>query len=146
MEKSSKSKIQNKTAIIYCRAANKQDAKRQQMDAEMKAKELGTVVKAVFIDIIPAQRQTLLRRILYIFRGNRPKKAAKRKAWSRATSFLKDNRIDYAITRNVDRISRNYAEFRNIVEMVNCFGTKVVFYDFDKESEELFKSFLKQAV
>ena len=146
MEKSSKVKNQDKTAIIYCRAANKKDAERQQMKAEIKAKELNAIVKAVFIDIIPARRQTLLQRILYLFRGRQPLKAAKRKEWPRAISFLKDNHIDYAITQNVDRLSRNYVESRNIAEMVNRFGTEVVFYDLDPESEELVKSFLKQAV
>ena len=136
----------SKTAIIYCRAAKKQDAKRQQMTAENKAKELNAVVKAVFIDIIPAQRQTLLQRILYIFRGNQPRKAARRKEWSKAIAYLKAHKTDYAITETLDRLSRNYVELLGIVGTVNDFGTRVAFSDFDSEEDVFGESFLKQTV
>jgi len=47
--------IDKKTVAIYCRAASKKDAEREQKLARERAKQLNAVVKAVFVDIIPEQ-------------------------------------------------------------------------------------------
>jgi DNA invertase Pin-like site-specific DNA recombinase len=145
-EKSSEVKNQDKTAIVYCRAATKQAAERQLAEAMIKAQQLNAVVEAVFIDIIPARRQTIFRGVIRFFRKNQPKKAAKRKEWSKATAYLNTHKIDYAITQTLDRLSRNYVELQKIVETVNRFGTMVAFSSFDPEGEDLFEPYLKQTV
>ena len=132
MKKSSEAKKLDKTAIIYCRATNKRDAKRQQAIAEAKAKELNAVVMAIFVDIIPAQRQTILRQISSFFRNNQPKKAIRRKEWPKAITHLQTNKTDYAITQSADRLSRNFVEYRAIENEVNGFGTKIVLCDFEQ--------------
>jgi len=94
-----------KTAIIYCRAATKEEAKRQQAEAEKMAKKLNAVVKAVFIDIIPLRKQTIWRRLVRFFRKNKPLRASKRADWRKAIAYLKEHKTDYTMASGGTKVS-----------------------------------------
>jgi len=118
----------HKTAIIYCRATDINTAKRQQAEAETKVKELNATVKAIFIDIMPIPKQTIWRRFARFFRKNRPKSAGKRAEWRKASTYLKENKIDYVITRRPNRISRNPVEFGKIASDIRGLDTRFAYF------------------
>jgi len=123
----SKHEPAHKTATIYCRATDIDAAKRQQAEAETKAKKLNAVVEAVFTDIVPIQKQTIWRRLVRFFRKNQPKSAGKRAEWRKVLTYLQENKIDYIITRSPDRISRKPVEFSEIESNINGLGVHLVY-------------------
>jgi len=151
----SKSVTKNhKSAIIYCRAADMEAAKRQQEKAEAKAKNLNAIVQAVFIDINPMQprwKQILWRLLFRFFRKSRPRKASKQAEWRKAMIYLKEQKTNYIITASPDRISRKYTEYRDIMDKINHLGTRITFsVPLDKKmlkgNEELYVAMLGQKV
>jgi len=143
-----------KTAIIYCRAADMEAAERQQEKAEAKAKTLNAVVQAVFIDINPMQskwKQILWLLLFRFFRNSKPKKASKRAEWRKAMVYLEEQKTNYIITAHPDRISREYTEYRDIMDKINHLGTRITFsVPLDKKTlkgnEELYVIMLGQKV
>jgi len=140
-EVKSKNEANPKTAIIYCRAATKEEAKRQQAEAEKRAKELNAVVKAVFIDINPMSKPIVRRRFVRFFIKNQRLKADRQKEWRKATAYLKEHKTDYAITRSPDRISRNTLEFYKIEGNIKRLGTRLVYYTIKLEDMDTFEEF-----
>ena len=117
----------NKTAIIYCRAANKEDAKRQQTISEARAKELNAEVKAVFVDILHMQKQTVWRQFIQILRKHQPQKASSRAGWRETATYYRKHKVGYIITQDPSRFSRIGEEYLEMIEDIKRHGACLVF-------------------
>jgi len=141
-EVKSKNEASQKTAIIYCRAADMETAKRQQVEAETKAKELNATVKAVFIDINPTSKPILRRRFVRYFIKKQRQQTDKHREWRTAMEYLKAHKTDYAITQSSDRIVRGFIEVGEMENSVRQLGARVIYYASTQEDLDTSEAFL----